>query len=92
MPASLTRRETGIMLVTFAGPFASLFLRDINHEGALTEIYPHLIESLVFGSLNYFKVIIKDVGSIKIMVHFLFYEQVIAIIADYCTRGKEEDH
>jgi Na+/proline symporter len=71
----------GVMLATFAVPLlAGLYWRGATHEGALTAMSIGLISSLIFGFLNYFKVVFAGVDFAKIPLHFSFYAFVIAII------------
>jgi SSS family solute:Na+ symporter len=71
----------GVMLATFAVPLlAGLYWRGATHEGTLAAMSIGLISSLIFGFLNYFKVVFAGVDFAKIPLHFSFYAFVIAII------------
>ena len=82
MLAILIWMGIGVMLATFAVPLlAGLYWRGATREGALAAMSLGLVSSLVFGFLNYFKVVIAGVDFAKIPLHFSFYALVIAIIA-----------
>jgi SSS family solute:Na+ symporter len=82
MLAILIWMGIGVMLSTFAVPLlAGLYWRGATRQGALAAMSLGLASSLVFGFLNYFKVVFAGVDFAKIPLHFSFYAFVIAIIA-----------
>jgi SSS family solute:Na+ symporter len=82
MLAILIWMGIGVMLSTFAVPLlAGLYWRGATRQGALAAMSLGLVSSLVFGFLNYFKVVFAGVNFATIPLHFSFYAFVIAIIA-----------
>jgi SSS family solute:Na+ symporter len=82
MLAILIWMGIGVMLSTFAVPLlAGMYWRGATRQGALAAMSLGLVTALVFGFLNYFKVVFAGVDFAKIPLHFSFYSFVIAIIA-----------
>jgi SSS family transporter len=82
MLAILIWMGIGVMLATFAVPLlAGLYWRRATREGALASMSLGLVFSLLFGCLNYFKIVSLGIDFAKIPLHFSFYAFVIAIIA-----------
>ena len=82
MLAILIWMGIGVMLSTFAVPLlAGMYWRGATRQGALAAMSLGLVTALVFGFLNYFKVVFDGVDFAKIPLHFSFYSFVIAIIA-----------
>jgi len=71
-----------VMLATFAVPLlAGLYWRGATREGALASMALGLVAALLFGFLNYFKVVVLGIDFAKIPLHFSAYAFIISIIA-----------
>jgi SSS family transporter len=82
MLAILIWMGIGVMLSTFAVPLlAGMYWRGATRQGALAAMSLGLVTALIFGFLNYFKVVFAGVNFATIPLHFSFYSFVIAIIA-----------
>ncbi|PKL64245.1 MAG: sodium:solute symporter [Methanomicrobiales archaeon HGW-Methanomicrobiales-3] len=82
MLAILIWMGIGTMLATFAVPLlAGLYWRGATREGALASMALGLVAALLFGFLNYFKVVALGIDFAKIPLHFSAYAFIISIIA-----------
>jgi SSS family transporter len=82
MLAILIWMGIGTMLATFAVPLlAGLYWRGATREGALASMSLGLMAALLFGFLNYFKVVTLGVEFAKIPLHFSAYAFVISVLA-----------
>ena len=82
MLAILILMGIGVMLSTFAVRLlAGLYWRQATRQGVLEAMSLGLVSSLVFGFLNYFKIVFARMYFATIPLHFSFYAFVIAIMA-----------
>ncbi|MDD1694799.1 MAG: sodium:solute symporter family protein [Methanoregula sp.] len=82
MLAILIWMGIGTMLATFAVPLlAGLYWRGATREGALASMTLGLAAALLFGFLNYFKVMALGIDFAAIPLHFSAYAFVISLIA-----------
>jgi SSS family transporter len=81
MLAILIWMGIGVMLATFAVPLlAGLYWRGATRQGALVSMSLGLVSALLFGFLNYFKVVAFGIDFAKIPLHFSAYAFIISII------------
>ncbi len=82
MLAILIWMGIGTMLATFAVPLlAGLYWRGATREGALASMSLGLLAALLFGFLNYFKIVALGTDFAKIPLHFSAYAFVISLLA-----------
>jgi SSS family transporter len=82
MLAILIWMGIGTMLATFAVPLlAGLYWRGATRQGALASMSLGLLAALLFGFLNYFKVVALGVEFAKIPLHFSAYAFIISLLA-----------
>ncbi|MFA4824081.1 MAG: sodium:solute symporter family protein [Methanoregula sp.] len=81
MLAILIWMGIGTMLATFAVPLlAGLYWRGATRQGALASMTFGLLAALIFGFLNYFKVVALGIEFAKIPLHFSAYAFVISVV------------